>query len=131
MQPEADRELIDKQNPTLTIFALLSLILSLIHITQDTMLTKEGVDTTGVVIILSIMLVYLYGITELAGRRFGYVIMLLGGLGAAYMPFLHSMGRVGVAKGFDFILVLFALGVTGAFSAILSMQALWRSFRTD
>jgi hypothetical protein len=119
-----------KQNLTLTVFALLSLILSLIHITQDTMLTKEGVDATGVAIILAIMLVYLYGITELGGRRLGYLIMLLGGLGGAYMPFLHSMGAVGVAKGFDFILVLFALGTAGAFSALLAARALWRSFRT-
>ena len=119
-----------KQNPTLTAFAFLSLVLSLVHIAQDTMFDKAGVDHTGVAIILTIMLVYLYAITELAGTRAGYVVMILGGLGAAYMPFLHSLGPIGTAKGFDFILVLFAMGVTGVFSAILARKGLWRSMRT-
>lgn len=118
-----------RQNLTLTIFAFLSLVLSLIHITQDTMFDKAGVDRMGTAIILTIMIVYLYGITELAGTRAGYAIMLLGGLAAAYMPFLHSMGPIGTAKGIDFILVLLAMGTTGIFSAILSGQGLARSFR--
>jgi hypothetical protein len=119
-----------RQNLTLTMFGLLTVVLSLTHITQDTMFDKAGVDRTGVTIILAIMIVFLYGIIELAGRRSGYVITLLGGLGAAYMPYLHSMGPIGTAKGFDFIWVNFALGVTGAFSALLAAKALWRSVRS-
>ena len=118
-----------RQNLTLTIFAFLSLVLSLIHITQDTMFDKAGVDKAGTAIILSIMIVYLYGITELAGKRSGYVIAILGGLASAYMPFLHSMGPIGVAKGFDFIWVLFAMGTTGVYSALLAGLALGRSMR--
>ena len=118
-----------RQNLTLTIFAFLSLVLSLIHITQDTMFDKAGVDKAGTAIILSIMIVYLYGITELAGKRTGYAIMVLGGLASAYMPFLHNMGPIGTAKGFDFIFVLFAMGTTGIFSAILAARELARSFR--
>jgi hypothetical protein len=118
-----------KRNLTLTITSLMTLVLSLVHITQDTMFDKRGVDALGVAIILGIMLVYLYGIVELAGRRPGYVIALVGGLAAAYMPFMHSMGPIGTAKGFDFILVLFAMGVTGVFSGILAARELWRSFR--
>lgn len=118
-----------RQNLTLTVFAFLSLVLSLIHITQDTMFDKAGVDKIGTAIILTIMIVYLYGITELAGRRGGYVIAILGGLASAYMPFLHSMGPIGTAKGIDFIFVLFAMGTTGIFSAILATQGLVRTFR--
>ena len=116
-----------KQNLTLTVFAMLSLVLSLIHIAQDTMFDKAGVDRIGVTIILAIMIGYLVGVVMLAGRRSGYVIMLLGGLGSAYMPYLHSMGPIGTAKGFDFILVLFAMGVTGVFSALLAGIELYRS----
>jgi hypothetical protein len=119
-----------RQNLTLTIFAFLSLVLSITHITQDTMFDKAGVDKAGTAIILSIMVVYLYGITELAGKRAGYVIAILGGLGSAYMPFLHNMGPVGTAKGFDFIFVLFAMGTTGIFSAILAAKELFRSARS-
>ena len=118
-----------KQNLTLTIFALLSLVLTIVHITQDTMFDKAGVDKTGTAIILTIMIVYLYGITELAGKRSGYAIMVLGGLATAYMPFLHNMGPIGTAKGFDFIFVLFAMGTTGIFSAIIAGQRLARTFR--
>lgn len=118
-----------RQNLTLTIFAFLSLVLSIVHITQDTMFDKAGVDKAGTAVILTIMIVYLYGITELAGRRAGYVIMVLGGLAAAYMPFLHSIGPIGTAKGIDFIFVLFAMGTTGIFSAILAGLRLARTFR--
>jgi predicted membrane channel-forming protein YqfA (hemolysin III family) len=76
-----------------------------------------------------IMLVLLYGTVELAGRRLGYIIMLLGGIAAAYMPFLHGLGPRATRWGFFFVWTLLALGVIGSFAAILSMRALWRSIR--
>ena len=72
----------------------------------------------------------LYGTVVLAGRRSGYVIMLLGGIAAADMPFLHGMGPRATKWGFFFVWTLFALGVSGSFTAILSARALWRSIRT-
>lgn len=119
-----------KQNITLTIASLLTLVLTMLHIADDTLHATDGIDLSGTIIVLLIMLVYLYGIVELAGRRIGYLIMFLGGLGAAYMPFLHGLGPRATRWGFFFVWTLLALGVTGAFSAILSARALWRSWRT-
>ena len=119
-----------KQNITLTIAASLTVVLSMLHFTDDTLHAKDGVDLRGTIILLLIMLVYLYGIVELAGRRSGYIIMFLGGIAAAYMPFLHGLGPRATRWGFFFVWTLLALGVSGSFSAILSARALWRSFRT-
>jgi hypothetical protein len=119
-----------KQNVTLTISSLLMLVLFMLHLTDDTLHAKGGMDATGTVICLSIMLTLLYAAVELAGRRLGYVITLLGGLASVYMPFLHGFGPGATKWGFFFVWTLFALGVTGAFTAILSARALWRSVRT-
>ena len=119
-----------KQNLTLTIVSLLSVVLTTLHVTDDVLHTRDGLDSSGVSIILLIILALLYGTVELAGRRLGYILMLLGGLAAAYMPFLHGMGPRATRWGFFFIWTLFALGVTGSFGAVLSARALWRSFRT-
>jgi hypothetical protein len=119
-----------KRNIALTISSLLLVVLSTLHITDDTLHAKDGIDASGTAIVLVIMLVTLYGTVELAGRRLGYLIMLLGGLGALYMPFLHGLGPRATRWGFFFVWTLIALGVTGAFSAVLSAHGLWRAFRT-
>lgn len=119
-----------RQNITLTISSLLTLVLFSLHLTDDVLHAKAGLDLSGTVICLLIMLVLLYGTVELSGRRLGYVIMLLGGIAAAYMPFLHGLGPGATKWGFFFVWTLLALGVSGSFAAILSMRALWRSIRT-
>jgi TRAP-type C4-dicarboxylate transport system permease small subunit len=118
-----------KHNVALTISSLLMLLLFLFHLTDDTLHAKAGMDARGTVICLLIMLTLLYGTVELAGRRVGYVITLLGGLAALYMPFLHGLGPGSTKWGFFFVWTMLALAVTGAFSAILSAQALFRSLR--
>jgi hypothetical protein len=118
------------KNITLTIASLLTLVLFSLHLTDDVLHDKAGLDLNGTIICLSIMLVLLYGTVELAGRRLGYLIMLLGGIASAYMPFLHSLGPRATRWGFFFVWTLLALGVSGSFAAILSMRALWRSVRT-
>jgi hypothetical protein len=69
----------------------------------------------------------------LAGRRSGYVIILLGSLLALGVPVLHMKGKgVGVASliatssggFFFFVWTLIALGVTGRFSTVLSARGL-------
>ena len=119
-----------KQNLTLTIVSLLTLVLFSLHLTQDVLHDKAGLDLTGTIICLAIMIVFLYGTVELAGRRGGYVIMILAGLASAYMPFLHTMGPRATRWGFLFIWTMLAMGVTGIFMAILSARALWRSTRS-
>lgn len=119
-----------KQNIALTISSLLLIVLTTLHLTEDVLHAKNGMDPSGVVILLSIMLVMLYGTVELAGRRLGYIIMLLGGIAAASMPFVHGMGPGATRWGFLFVWTLFALGVSGSFAAILSGRAVWQSIRT-
>ena len=119
-----------RQNIALTITSLLTIVLTSLHVTDDALHAKEGVDPSGVAILLAIMIVMLYGTVVLGGRRLGYIIMMLGGVAAAYMPFLHGMGPRATRWGFFFVWTLLALGVSGSFAAILSVRALWRSFRT-
>lgn len=118
-----------KRNDMLTIASLLSILLLMLHVTDDIVrgISKaEPANIFGV----AIFVVLLYGPLMLAERRSGYVIMLLGGIFAAGMPVMHMRGaHYGeIAKssgGFFFIWTLFALGVTGVFSFILSARGLW------
>ena len=118
-----------RQNMTLTITSLLTLVLFSLHLTQDVLHDKAGLDLQGTIICLAIMLVLLYGTIELAGRRLGYVIMMLGGLASAYMPFLHGLGPSSTRWGFLFVWTMLAMGATGLFAAILSLRGLWRPVR--
>jgi hypothetical protein len=120
-----------KQHLTLTISSLLTLALTTLHFTQDVLHSSDGESARGVAIMLGILIVYLYGTVELHGRRSGYVVMLLGGMAAAYMPFLHGMGPRATRWGFLFIWTMLAMGVSGTFAAILAARELWgaRSWR--
>ena len=119
-----------KHEKLLTIMSLLSIVLMSLHITDDIRrgISPPGADNVGAV---AIFVVWLIGTLLLAERRSGYIIMLLGGLFAAAMPFLHMTGPsyVTIAKsggGFFFIWSLVAVGVTGTFSVILCLRGLWR-----
>jgi hypothetical protein len=50
-----------RQNITLTITSLLTLVLFSLHLTDDVLHDKAGLDTQGTIICLAIMLVLLYG----------------------------------------------------------------------
>lgn len=119
-------------NLTLTITSLLSILFFTFHLADDIVrgFEKGGVSNLTAV---PIFVVWLYGTLALAGRRSGYVIILLGSLLSLAVPILHMKGKgVGVASGianssggFFFIWTIVALGVTALFSVILSARALW------
>jgi hypothetical protein len=119
-----------KQDLLLTIASLLSILFLTFHLTDDVI---RGYETGGVVYLIAvpILVVWLYGALVLAGRRSGYVIILLGSLLGLLVPFLHMTGKgVGgeVAKSsgaFFFIWTMIALGVTALISVILSVRGLW------
>jgi hypothetical protein len=119
-----------KQNVLLTIASLLSILLMTFHLADD---IRRGMSPGGVVNMVGVLIfvVWLYGTLELAERRSGYVIMLLGGLFGAAVPGIHMMGGGlggAIARssgGVFFIWTLIALGVTGIFSVILSARGLW------
>jgi hypothetical protein len=86
-------------------------------------------NLTGVLIVV----VWLFGTLILAGRRSGYIIIILGSLLSVVVPIIHMKGKgVGVTSSigntsgaFFFVWTLLALGVTGLFAIILSMLGLW------
>jgi hypothetical protein len=110
----------------LTIASLLSLLFLFLHLTDD---LARGVSPVGpwTLITLPVAAILLYGTLVLAERRSGYFITLLVGIAAVSMPVLHlGVGTVNVTKPgtFFFIFTLFALGVLGIFSIILSVRGL-------
>ena len=120
-----------KQNITLTIASLLSILFITLHTADDIVRGMEP-GTLFDLIVLPILAVWLYGTLALAGKRSGYVIILLGSLLGLVVPVIHMKGTgVGgpIAKSsgaFFFIWTLLALGVTALFSIILSACGLWR-----
>jgi len=120
-----------KNNVTLTITSLLSILLAVCHLSDDIV---RGFEPGGFRHISGIlmMVVWLYGTLVLAGRRSGYIILLLGSLLGSVMPLAHMRGaglvggRVAGSSGmFFWVWTLLTLGVTSVFSLILSVRGLW------
>jgi hypothetical protein len=84
-------------------------------------------------VVVLILVVLLTGTVLLAERRSGQILMLLGAVFAMAMPVLHFTGRADWSRyngAFLFVWCLIALGVTGAFSAILlgsELPRVWRA----
>ena len=121
-----------KHNVLLTVTSLLSIVLFSLHITDDIV---RGFDAWGSQSMFGVLIlvVWLFGTLVLAEKRSGLIIMIIGGLGGAAMPIVHS-GAGAVAKssgGFFFIWTLFALGATGALSVILAARGPWRRRSTS
>jgi hypothetical protein len=129
-----------KDNVMLTITSLLSILFLTFHLSEDIVRGFEpgGVkNVTGVLM----MVVWLYGTTVLAGRRSGYIIMLLGAILGSGVPVVHMMGaglvggRIANSSGRLFwVWTLITLQVTAIFSLILSVRGLrslpWRRSRS-
>ena len=119
-----------KHNVMLTIASLLSILFLTFHLTDDIVRGMEP-GTLVDLIAVPILVIQLYGTLALAGKRSGYVIILLSSLLFLVVPVVHMKGAgVGgaIAKSsgaFFFIWTLLALGVTALFSVILAARALW------
>ena len=124
-----------KENFTLTIVSLLSVLFMTLHLADDIVRGMEP-GTLLDLITLPIVVVQLYGALVLAGKRSGYVILLVVSLLELIVPVVHMKGAgVGAAiansnGAFFFIWTLLALGVTALFSVILSVRGLWQHWRT-
>ena len=122
----------EKQNVMLTIMSVLTLLLLTFHLAQDIVYGYEP-GTVNNLLAVPIVVVWLYGTLMLAGRRSGYIIILLGSLLGLFVPYVHMKGKgVGVASRlagtsghFFFVWTLLAIGVLSLFSAILSVRGLW------
>ena len=120
-----------KQNVTLTITSLLSILLATFHLSDDIVRGFEPGGFRHVSGIL-MMVVWMFGALMLSGRRSGYIITLLGSILGSVMPLAHMRGA-GLVGGrivnsggkFFWVWTLIALGVTAFFSLILSVRGLW------
>ena len=128
-----------KQNLMLTITSLLTILLMTLHLTSDTIHARVGTPEAGgsTLVAVPVLALWLYGTLVLGERRSGSIIMLVGSLLGLGMPVIHVMGAGGIFRGqiarsspaFLFVWTLHALGVTGMFSLILSVRALWSLHR--
>jgi len=84
------------------------------------------------VVPILVLAVWAYGAVALAGRRSGYIIVLLGAIIGTGIPILHMSGA-GLVGGrianshaaFFWVWQNFTLGVISAFSLILAVRGLW------
>jgi hypothetical protein len=130
-----------KQNLLLTITSLLTILLMTLHLTSDTIHARVGTPEAGgsTLVAVPVLVLLLYGTLVLGERRSGLIIMLIGSIIGLGMPIIHLMGAGGMFHGhiaksspaFLFVWTLHALGVTGMFSLILSVRALWRLRRGE
>jgi hypothetical protein len=119
------------QNALLTITSLLSILFFTFHFANDIVRGFEpgGFKNASGILIVA---VWLYGTLALAGRRSGYILMLLGALLGSVVPLAHMRGaglvggRIANSSGiFFWVWTLIALGVTASFSVVLSARGLW------
>jgi hypothetical protein len=117
-----------KENVTLTIASLLSILLLTLHITDDIVRGISKAESSNTALVVFVIL--LYGTLVLAEQRSGHVIMLVVGLLAAAMPVMHMRGAhyPDIAKsagGFFFVWTLWWLGGLGGLTFILAALGLW------
>jgi hypothetical protein len=123
------RECRMKEDAILVVTSVLSLLLLTLHITDDIVRGISKAESSNTALLVLVIL--LYGTLVLAGRRSGYIIMLLVGLFAAAMPVMHMRGAhyPDIARspgGFFFVWTLWALGGIGGLTFVLSARGLWR-----
>jgi mannitol-specific phosphotransferase system IIBC component len=113
-----------KPSVMLSIASLLSLLLLTFHLAHDIVRGFEPGGLANLVGVLLISAVWLCGALLLSDRKSGHIIMLLGGLLAMFVPYVHMKGKgVGVASRlagtsghFFFVWTLIAIGVLGLFT---------------
>ena len=123
-----------KNSSMLTITSLLTFFLLTFHIAGDIVYGWEPGKLANLIGVVLISGVWLYGTLLLAGRRSGYIIVLLGSLLGLFVPYVHMSGAKGVGVAsrlaghqghFFFVWTLLAIGVLSFFSVILCARGLW------
>jgi hypothetical protein len=116
---------------TLVVTSLLAVLLSSFHLADDVVRGFEPGGTSNYIGIV-IVAVFLFAVLALAGTRTGLVIILLGSIGAAFVPYIHMIGNGLVGpKGrsasgvFFWVWTNLALGAIAIVSATLAARELW------
>ncbi len=120
-----------KQTAVLVISSLLAMLFGTFHLTDDIIRGFAPGRLSNVSVVL-VVTIWLYATLLLAERRSGYVIILVMSLLSSGIPVIHMTGKRGITAGiplstgaFFFVWTLIALGVTAAFSVVLSVRGLW------
>ena len=117
-----------KRNVLLIVASLLTLLFTIIHLTQDVILQAPGHVKWPIPVV--IFALWLYATLMASDRIWGYIVMLLMGVIGAGMIVVHSTAYVvGQSGGFFFVFTMFTLSATGLFTAILSARAIWTTVR--
>lgn len=121
----------------LTLTSLISIVLAVIHLTEDVVRGFEAGRTemfNGVLI----GAVWLYAVLGLPEGRIRYLTILLFSIGGAGVAYIHMRGaglvggRIAGSSGmFFWVFTLLMLGVTAACAAMLCVHGLWRAFRKN
>jgi hypothetical protein len=119
------------RNVMLTITSLLSILLLTFHISDDVVRGFEPGGPRNIIGVVMIVIL-LYGTLVLAGRRSGYIIILVGSILAAGVPVIHMRGAgmvgsrvINSGHVFFWVWTLITLQATAIFSVILSARGLW------
>jgi hypothetical protein len=123
---------------TLTVSSLLSILLFSLHWAHEVArgLEPGTVAASGGLLILA---VWLGATLVFADRRWGLVLVLLGAILASGVPVLHMQGAglvggriangASTAERFFWVWTNIALGASGMLSVVLSVRALWKTWR--
>jgi hypothetical protein len=121
-----------KRNDLLTITSLLSILFLTFHISDEIARGMEK-GRLNMIIPLIVLAFWLYGTLVLAGRRSGFIIMLILAIFGVGVPVIHLTGvglvggRIAVASGGALFWVWgnIALCVISLFSISLAVRCLW------
>jgi hypothetical protein len=112
------------------IIASLIVVLLTAHVSQDVVYGIEQGDLSDLIAAV-ISGVWLYFAIALAGRRSGYLLLLVAAFLAPVVSLAHMSGDgvrddIPAGAGFFFVWTLLGLGATAPVSLLLSIQGLWR-----
>ena len=121
-----------KHDRMLTIASLLSILFLTFHVSDE---IARGMERGGLNMVIPVLILglWLYGTLVLAGRRSGYIIILLVSIFGTGIPILHMTGA-GLVGGrvapnssgaFFWVWGNLALCVISVFAFILSARGLW------
>jgi hypothetical protein len=115
---------------------MLAILLATLHISEDIVRGFEPGGFKNIQTIITIF-IWVFGTLVLAGRRSGYIIMLLGSILGVLVSLAHMRGagmvggRIANSGGKLFwVWTILAIGVTSLLSLFLSARALWRTRRS-
>ena len=121
-----------KNSATLTVTSLLTILFLTFHLSDE---ITRGMEPGRLNMVIPILILagWVYAALVLAGRRSGYIILLLGAIIGTGVPILHMSGATGLVSSriansrgaFFWVWQNFTLGVISAFSLILAVRGLW------